>query len=82
MATLVMTSAWLEPTSSQRLLVVFSILLTHLLFATFGLRQFEAVDKNDDWSAMDIWRNVTIGFIYSAFVELILVILNFFIHLN
>jgi hypothetical protein len=52
--------------------VVFSTLMAYLLLTTTGLRQFETSGE-DEWSALDVWRNATLAFLYSAFLEVILV---------
>ena len=67
---LVLLSACLAPTSYVRFVLLLSVLMSKLVFATAGQRQ---LDKAEEWTALDIWRIATIGFVYTALVELILV---------
>ena len=51
-----------------------AVVVSHLILATAGLRQLDQrQDGSEEWTALDIWNNATVGFIYVAFVELILV---------
>ena len=46
--------------------------MAYLVLTTTGMRQLDTFDE-DEWSALDVWRNATLAFIYSAFLEIILV---------
>lgn len=46
--------------------------MAYLVLTTAGLRELDMSD-GDEWSALDVWRNATLAFIYSAFLEIILV---------
>ena len=57
--------------------------MSKLVFSALGLGHlandlFFDDNNKDEWSPMDIWTNATLAFIYSAFVELVLVRLSFF----
>lgn len=71
---LIVLSSCLALNSVLRFTLLVSVLVSHLILATAGLRHLDKrQNDSDEWTALDIWNNATIGFIYAAFVELILV---------
>ena len=73
---LIVLSSCLSPASNLRFALLVAVLVSHLVLATSGLRQQDKRQNDadaDEWTSLDVWKSATVGFIYAAFVELVLV---------